>query len=137
MSQEDRRARWRKQIRELHAKLGSLLDSLEGYRPSFAGCLYRLQTRCGKPHCVCREGKLHLAWCLSFVHQGKRCLRSIPLRFLPQLEALTTRYKELRSLRANLTKTFAILIRTLDRLERSLRVPPARALPPRAMHKRR
>ena len=137
MSQANRRAQWRQQMLALHAKLGELLESVESRHSTFAGSLYRLQTRCGKPRCVCREGKLHSAWCLSCVHQGKRFLRSIPLRFLPKLEAMAARYKQLRTLRSDLNKTFATLVRTLDRLERSLRVPPSRALPRRAPGKRR
>jgi hypothetical protein len=136
MDSNDKRAQWRKEIRLLYARMGALIHSLEGRHPTFAGSLYQMKTRCGKPRCVCQEGKLHSAWCVSFVHQGKRCLRSIPIRFLPKLEPMTTEYKTLRTLRSDLNKVFAAIVRTLDQLERSLRIPPSRALPPRGTSRR-
>lgn len=137
MDQRDRRALWRKQLGEGLRKLRALLDSLESHHPSFAGSLYLLKTRCGKPRCLCRQGDLHSAWCVSFVHQGRRSTRSIPLRFLAKLEAMAARYRRRRTVRSHLAKTFAALLRAFDRLERSLRVAPSRALPrPKARRRR-
>jgi hypothetical protein len=131
MATPAQRSAWRRLLFDLHRRLGELLDSIEADYPTFAGVVYQLRTRCGKPRCVCREGKLHVAWCVSYVQAGRRFLRTIPPRLLPKLQGMAERYRALRKLRAELARTFARLLVAFDRLERSLRVPPSQALPRR------
>ena len=104
------------------------MDSLNTALPTFAGVVYRLRTRCGKPRCVCREGKLHAAWCVFYREGPKKRLRTVPPPLLQRLQALAERYRRLRAGRAQMNRTFGRMIRVLDRLERSLRVRPSRAL---------
>lgn len=118
----------RRRLGDLYRKLGMLLDSLDTSNSTFAGVVYRLRTRCGKPRCVCRAGQLHAAWCVSYREGPKQRLRTVPAPLLRKLQALAERYRRLRERRAQLNRTFRQLIRVLDRLERSLRVRPSRAL---------
>lgn len=124
----DRRASWRQQIHQLYQQLGGILDSLDTALPTFAGVVYRHRTRCGKPRCVCRQGQLHAAWCVSWVQAGRKHLRTIPPAAVEQLRTLAQRYRRLRRGRAQSNQTYRKLLGVLDRLERSLRVPPSRAL---------
>lgn len=128
MSDSDRRSTQRRQLQQLYLRLGTLLDSMEARHSTFAGVVYRLRTRCGKPRCVCREGQLHSAWCASFLQQGRRRLRTLPDALRDKLLPMAERYRALRRLRAELNRTFAQLVRTFDALERSLRIPPSQAL---------
>jgi hypothetical protein len=118
----------RAKIRDLYRRLGELLDALPPGHSTVAGIVYRLRTRCGKPHCICWEGELHSAWCLSYSEGRKRRLRTLPPEALEKLHAMAQRYRQLRTLRAQFTRTFGELLRVFDRLERSYRVSPKRAL---------
>lgn len=118
----------RRRMGDLYRRLGVLLASLNTSLPTFPGVVYRLRTRCGKPRCVCLEGNLHTAWCLSYLHQGKKKLRTLSPPALESVRALTERYRRLRSSRAQMNRTYSEMIRVLDRLERSLRVRPKRIL---------
>ena len=115
-------------VRERYRHLGVLLASVEARLPSFAGVVYRLRTRCGKPRCRCVQGKLHTAWCVSYVERGKRRLRTVPPSRMEELRTLAERYRRLRRKRAQLNRTYAAILTAFDRLERSLRLPPSRAL---------
>jgi len=127
MSRIDR-PQLRQRLGDLYRKLGALLDSLNTSGSTFAGVVYRLRTRCGKPRCVCREGKRHTAWCVSYREGPKKRLRTVPPPLLQHLQDLAERYRRLRACRAQMNRTFAQMIQIVDRLERSLRVRPSRAL---------
>lgn len=127
MTRFDRSA-LRQRLGDLYRRLGAILQSLPAERPTFAGVVYRLRTRCGKPRCRCREGELHAAWCVSYADAGGRRLRALSPAQVRKLRVLADRYRRLRRRRADLNRTFREMIRVLDRLERSLRVRPARAL---------
>lgn len=118
----------RQRLMTLHAQLGEVLDSLSAQLPTFAGVVYRLRTRCGKPQCACAEGDLHSAWCVSYLDGGRRRLRSVPAEARESLRASAERYRRLRAARAQLNRLFRELLRVFDRLERSLRLAPSRAL---------
>jgi len=118
----------RRRLRDLHLRLGALLDCLDVALPTFPGVVYRLKTRCGKPRCACLQGRLHAAWCVSYLEGGKRRLRTIPPTLLERLQALARRYRRLRECRAQMNRAFGQMIQIFDRLERSLRLSPSRAL---------
>lgn len=128
MSRTVSRPRWRLELRSLYRQLGGLLESLDTSLPTFAGVVYRHRTRCGKPRCVCRKGQLHGCWCVSYVHNGRKFLRTIPAQHVRRLQTLAERYRRLRRTRAQMNRTYGGLVGILDRLERSLRIPPSRAL---------
>lgn len=125
------RAALRQRLVEMCRRIEAILRSLDTHHSTFAGVVYRLRTRCGKPNCVCTQGPLHEAWCVSYTHEGQRRLRSVPPEVLEELTAQAERYRRLRQLRAEIAKTFAKFLRVFDRLERSLRVTPKRAIPER------
>ncbi len=132
MNTRDQRPNWRRELSELVQRLGALVDSLETTYPTFAGVVHEQHTRCGKPNCVCvREGRLHATWCVSYLQAGRRCHRTIPPETLESLRALAGRYRALRQQRAAMNQIVDRLRDVFDRLERSLRVPPSRALPRR------
>lgn len=118
----------RRRLADLYRKLGTLLDSLNTSLPTFSGVVYRLRTRCGKPRCVCREGQFHAAWCVSYREGDKQRLRTLASPGLEKLQTLAQRYRQLRERRAQMNRTFRQMIQVFDRLERSLRVRPSRAL---------
>jgi hypothetical protein len=118
----------RRQLWDLHARLGRILEALQTTLPSFAGVVYQLRTRCGKRPCLCQEGKLHTAWCVSYREGPRRRLRTVPSKLLGPLRALAERYRRLRGHRAQINQTHSEMLKTFDRLERSLRVAPSRAL---------
>lgn len=118
----------RRRMSDLWGLIETILDGLDTQHATFAGVVYRLRTRCGKPSCVCTEGDLHRAWCVSYVEQGRRRLRTVPPTILDEVKTHTQRYRRLRQQRARITKTFRELLHAFDRLERSLRVAPKRIL---------
>lgn len=119
----------RQRLMALHAQIGRVLESLSTLFPTFAGVVYRLRTRCGKPQCICTEGELHSAWCVSYLDRGQRRLRSVPEHARESLQASAGRYRQLRADRAQINRLFRELLRVFDRLERSLRLSASRALP--------
>lgn len=120
----------RQRLRDLHLRLGTLLECLKVALPTFPGVVYRLKTRCGKPRCACLKGRLHSAWCVSYAEGAQRRLRTIPPALLARLQALAQRYRRLREHRAELNRTFGQIVQIFDRLEKSLRLSPARVLSP-------
>lgn len=125
------RSALRRRLVELCRLIEAILDELDTEHSTFAGVVYRLRTRCGKPTCVCLEGDLHTAWCASYAEGDRRRLRTVTPARLQELKAQAERYRRLRQQRAKIAKTFRELLRVFDRLERSLRVPPGRAIPDR------
>ena len=118
----------RRRLGDLQRRLAQILASLNTSLPTFAGVVYRMRTRCGKPRCVCREDQPHVAWCVSYREGKRRRLRTVPPEVLGQLRSLAQRYRRLRRSRAQMNQTFAQMMGVFDRLEESLRVPPSRAL---------
>ncbi len=117
----------RRKLHDLHVRLGRILESLNTTLPTFAGSLYRMRTRCGKRPCVCLEGQLHTAWCISYLEGKRRRLRTVPDKVLRELQALAQRYRRWRGARVQINRVHGQLLKVFDRLERSLRVPPSRA----------
>lgn len=126
MTRIDRSA-LRQRLRHLHLELKATLECLDVALPTFPGVVYRLKTRCGKPRCACLEGRLHCAWCVSYLEGGKRRLRTLPPAVLERLEPMARRYRRLRECRAQLNRAFGRILQIFDRLEKSLRLSPSRA----------
>lgn len=130
LSQEERRSAWRQRLVRLYEELGRQLQPMPGSLPSFCGVVYPYRITCGKPRCRCLKGQLHEGWCVSYNQQGRRVHRTIPRERIGKLREMYGRYRDLRSQRAELGRTFARMLELFDRLERSLRVAPGRVLPP-------
>lgn len=137
MNTQQQRPIWRRELSDLVQRLGALVDSLDSAHSTFPGVVHEQHTRCGKPNCVCvREGRLHAAWCVSYLLANRRRHRTIPARTLAKIQTLAERYRVLRQQRAEINRLFCRLLEVFDRLERSLRVPASRVLPERRTRKR-
>ena len=122
----DRSSRLRLALRTLLADSQRQLDELLPLRQLVKGSVYELQTRCGKPscHCAAEEGPLHSSSVLSWSEHGKTRLRTLPPGERAQLRQLTENYRRFRQARAALVKLQRRMLATIDRLERTLRLPP-------------
>ena len=63
---------------------------------------------------------------LSWSHQGRTRLRSIPRGEQARLRRLTAAYREFRQTRARLVQLCRQILAAVDRLEKALRLPPPR-----------
>ena len=131
----DQTSRLRQTLRALLADYHRRLHDLLPLRQLVKGSVYELQTRCGKPscHCASPDGPLHTTTVLSWSEHGKTRLRTLPPGEQARLRRLAANYRRFRQARAALVKLHRRILRTLDRLEKGLRLPP----PQPALGKRR
>jgi len=124
-----RASRLRQTLKSLLADYHRRLEELLPLRQLLKGSVYQLQTRCGKPSCPCAspEGRLHSATVLSWSERGKTRLRTLPAGERARLRRLTENYRRFRQARAALVKLHRRMLRSVDRLERTLRLPPPKA----------
>ena len=122
----DRASRLRLALKSLLADSQRQLDELLPLRQLVKGSVYELQTRCGKPscHCASEEGPLHTSTVLSWSEHGQTRLRTLPPGERARLRQLTENYRRFRQARATLVKLQRRLLATVDRLEKTLRLPP-------------
>ena len=122
----DRASRLRLALKSLLADSQRQLDELLPLRQLVKGSVYELQTRCGKPscHCASEEGPLHTSTVLSWSEHGKTRLRTLPPGERARLRQLTENYRRFRQARATLVKLQRRMLATVDRLEKTLRLPP-------------
>jgi hypothetical protein len=121
-------SRQRQILRELVETFRRHVRSLLSCRALLKGSVYQLNTRCGKPscHCASPDGPRHTATVLSWSHQGRTRLRSIPAREQARLRRLTAAYRQFRQTRAHLVQLQRQILAAVDRLEKALRLPPPR-----------
>ena len=122
----ERASRLRLALRTLLADSQRQLDELLPLRQLVKGSVYELQTRCGKPscHCAAEEGPLHSSSVLSWSEHGKTRLRTLPAGERARFQQLTENYRRFRQARAALVKLQRRMLATIDRLEKTLRLPP-------------
>ena len=122
----DRASRLRLALKSLLAEHQRQLDELLPLRQLVKGSVYQLQTRCGKPscHCASQEGPLHSSTVLSWSEHGKTRLRTLPAGERARFQQLTENYRRFRQARAALVKLQGRMLATIDRLEKTLRLPP-------------
>jgi hypothetical protein len=125
-ARSDRASRLRLVLKSLLADYQRQLDELLPLRQLVKGSVYELQTRCGKPscHCASDEGPLHTSTVLSWSEKGKTRLRTLPPGERAHLRQLTENYRRLRQARATLVKLHRRMLAAIDRLEKTLRLPP-------------
>ena len=110
----------KQRIQKLHDQMKSYLDVVTDRSPLFAGYVYEQETKCGKPQCKCaKSGYRHRQCCISFVEEGKSRTRVIPQKCRPDVEKLTTDYREYREARRKLVSCFEELLSHVDRLGQS------------------
>ena len=84
--QLDKLSRMRQMLRELLDDLDRSLTVAFGRAPMVKGNVYELARKCGKPHCACTRGQLHRSMVLTWSHEGKSKLFSIPTQRVAELQ---------------------------------------------------
>jgi len=88
------------------------------------GNVYELARKCGKPSCSCADGQLHRSTVLSWSHQGKTRLLTIPPEKLDRLRAGSEQYLRYRRARARAGEIFKQILKLLDQIEALRREKP-------------
>jgi hypothetical protein len=88
------------------------------------GNVYELARKCGKPSCGCADGQLHRSTVLSWSHQGKTRLLTIPPEKLDRLRTASEQYLRYRRARARAGEIFKEILKLLDRIEALRREKP-------------
>jgi hypothetical protein len=122
----ERASRFRLALKTLLTGCQRQLEELLPLRQLVKGSVYELQTRCGKPscHCASDEGPRHSSTVLSWSERGQTRLRTLPAGERAHLRQLTENYRRFRQARAALVKLHRRMLATIDRLEKTLRLPP-------------
>ena len=128
IARTDRASRLRLALRSLLAEHQRQLDEMLPLRQLVKGSVYQPQTRCGKPscHCASDQGPLHSSTVLSWSEHGKTRLRTLPPGERARCQQLTDDYRRFRQARAALVKLQRRMLASIDRLEKTLRLPPPR-----------
>jgi hypothetical protein len=58
------------------------------------GSLIELRRRCGKPNCRCSEGEPHISQALSYSHNGKTQIITLPVKEIRFVKAALKRYQQ-------------------------------------------
>ena len=126
IARADRASRLRLALKSLLAEHQRQLDEMLPLRQLVKGSVYELKTRCGKPtcHCASDPGPLHASTVLSWSEHGKTRLRTLPPGERARCQQLTEDYRRFRQARAALVKLQRRMLATIDRLEKTLRLPP-------------
>lgn len=81
----------------------------------------RSYRRCGKIGCHCNKDKGHPKWSLTFSVQGKKYVESIPVGWVPELEALVADGREYQQALREMLAINAELLRLYRQQERKRR----------------
>ena len=111
----------------LRDALKELEQALEVAFERFAlvkGNVYELARKCGKPSCACAEGQLHRSMVLSWSHQGKTRLMTIPPEKLVRVRTNSEQYLRYRRARARVTEIHQQILRLFDQIEKLRREKP-------------
>jgi hypothetical protein len=122
--QLDKLSRLRQTLREHLADLEKSLKVVFGRAPMVKGNVYELARKCGKPACACTRGELHRSMVLTWSHEGKSKLISIPPERLSALQEKSEEYLRFRRARARVTEICKKIVGVLDRIEKLRREEP-------------
>jgi hypothetical protein len=122
--QLDKLSRLRQTLREHLADLEKSLKVVFGRAPMVKGNVYELARKCGKPACACTRGELHRSMVLTWSHEGKSKLFSIPPERLSALQEKSEEYLRFRRARARVTEICKKIVGVLDRIEKLRREEP-------------
>lgn len=114
----------RQELRRLLEELGRSLEVVYGRTPLIKGNVYEIARKCGKPNCACTRGQLHKSLVLSWSHQGKTRLKSVPPEKLAELRRKSEEYLRFRRARAQVTIIYKQLLDVIDRIESLRREEP-------------
>ena len=116
--QLDQLSRLRQTLREHLVDLERSLDVVFGRAPMVKGNVYELARKCGKPNCTCTRGELHRSMVLTWSHEGKSKLFSIPPERLSALQEKSEEYLRFRRARARVTEICKMILGVMDRIEK-------------------
>lgn len=117
-------SRLRHELRRLLSDLEQALRIVSGRQSLVKGNVYELARKCGKPSCACARGALHRGMVLSWSHQGRTKLMSVPPGRLAELRSKSGQYLRHRQARARITKICRRMLALIDRLEKLRREDP-------------
>ena len=122
--QFDQLSRLRRALREHLEDLEKSLEIAFGRGPMVKGNVYELARKCGKANCACTRGELHRSMVLTWSHEGKSKLYSIPPERLSALQEKSAEYLRFRRARARVTEICKKILGVLDRIEKLRREKP-------------
>ena len=96
-------SRLRQELRRLLEELERSLEVVFGRSPLVKGNVYEIARKCGKPNCACTRGQLHKSMVLSWSHQGKTRLKSVPAEKVAEVSRKSEEYLRFRRARAQVT----------------------------------
>lgn len=111
----------RKRIGELLRSLHTLVYEMLRTKVLLRGSVYELQTRCGKPNCVCTRGGLHRRWVLTERREGRKRLRVVPRGEEERWRRWAGNYRDFRRHRREFIQISGRILEELDEAERLLR----------------
>ena len=120
----DRLSRLRSALQDALTELDATLEVVFERTALVKGNVCELARKCGKPTCACADGELHRSMVLSWSHQGKTRLMTIPPEKLDRLRAASEQYLRYRRARARVTEIFKQILKLLDQIEKLRREKP-------------
>lgn len=117
-------SRLRQDLRRLVVGLEGSIEAVFGRGPFVKGTVYEMARKCGKPSCACARGELHRSMVLSWSHEGKTRLMSIPPERLAELRGKSEEYQRLRGARAEVATIGKRMLAVIDQIERLRREEP-------------
>ncbi len=106
----------RQRIQQLQVEFAKILATFQDHPPLVRGSLQTLRRRCGKAGCRCERGRGHETFVFVDRSTGARKVRKVASEEQRRLRNLTGRYRELRNLRARLSKLHVEVLECCDRL---------------------
>ena len=126
MQREENQAlsRLRQELWHILEELERSVEVVSGRGPLVKGSVYEMARKCGKPTCACARGQLHRSLVLSWSHQGRTRLKSIPPERLQELRRKSEEYLRFRRARAQVTVICKQMLSVIDRIETLRREEP-------------
>lgn len=111
-------SRLRQELRGLVKDLERIIEVVFGRGSLVKGNVYEMARKCGKPSCACTRGELHRSMVLSWSHQGKTRLMSIPTGRLTELRKKSEEYLRVRNARARVSVISKQMLTVMDHMEK-------------------
>ncbi|HEY4712569.1 MAG TPA: DUF6788 family protein [Dehalococcoidia bacterium] len=117
-------SRLRQELQHLLEEMERSMEVIFGRAPLVKGNVYEIARKCGKSSCACARGQLHKSMVLSWSHQGKTRLRSVPPQRLEELRSKSEEYLRFRRARAQVSVICKQMLNVIDRIETLRREEP-------------
>ena len=117
-------SRLRQDLRHLLVELERSVEVIFNRESLVKGNVYEMARKCGKPSCACARGQLHKSMVLSWSHQGKTRLMSVPPDRLEELRSKSQEYLRFRGARAHVSVICKQMLSAIDCIETLRREEP-------------